>query len=337
MTAAGIVVEGLSKQYRRVRRAPGWRGQLAALLRPQVEWVRAIEDLNFQVPPGSRMAYLGPNGAGKSTTLKILSGVMRPSSGRVTVNGRVPYAQRIAHAQHIGVVFGQRSQLWWDLPVADSFAILRQIYQVPRPVFEKNLQRFRSLLAMDEIERVPVRQLSLGQRMRAEIAAAFVHDPQVVFLDEPTMGLDARLKQAIRSFIRAVHAEQGCSVLLTSHDMDDVQAVCDQVILIDRARLAYQGPLAGLGQQTLPRSVSFSYRPSAAAPAALADLAQLPGVCALESALESEDARLRLHYRPQALGLAALTAHLFRHFEITDFSVQEPDLDAVLRALYAKP
>jgi ABC-2 type transport system ATP-binding protein len=330
--ASIIKAEGLSKEYKLYHRRAGLAGSLATLFSRRHTVVRAVDQLSFEVAAGAKVAYIGPNGAGKSSTIKMLTGIMRPSAGRCEVAGVVPYEQRSRNARNIGVVFGQRSQLWWDLPVADSFAILRRIYEIPDAVFEKNMRLFRELLAIDEVASVPVRKLSLGQRMRIEIAASFLHDPKVVFLDEPTIGLDAVLKEAIRTLINSMNREVGTTVVLTSHDMDDVQQICDEVILIDKSRLVYQGALSELNQMEQGRSVQFDYRPGAAAQQALNKLAQqLPGIDRVEPLGPH---RARVHFRRDRLALPALVAVLLAEFEVLDFVSLEPELESVIRHIY---
>lgn len=327
-----IRVEGLTKEYKLYERKSGLWGSVSTLFSRKHSLVRAVDDISFEVEPGARVAYIGPNGAGKSTTIKILTGIITPTSGHCEVAGVVPYRDRVRNAANIGVVFGQRTQLWWDLPVIDSFAILRRIYAIPPAVFEKNMRLFRSLLAIDEVARVPVRKLSLGQRMRIEIAASFLHDPRVVFLDEPTLGLDATLKEAIRTLIRRMNEEIGTTVVLTSHDMDDIREICDDLILIDKSRVVYQGTVAELNRMEQRRSVLFDYRPAPAAEEALARLAQLfPAIGAVTREAEG---RVRIDFRRDTLDLPALIAHLFRHFEIVDFYSLAPDLESVIRHIY---
>ena len=327
-----IRVEGLTKQYKLYERKPGLWGSVSTLFSRRHRIVRAVDNISFNVAPGARVAYLGPNGAGKSTTIKILAGIVTPTSGRCEVAGVVPYRERVRNAANIGVVFGQRSQLWWDLPVADSFAILRRIYAISPAVYDKNMRLFRELLDIDQLAAVPVRKLSLGQRMRVEIAASFLHDPRVVFLDEPTIGLDAILKQAIRTLIRRMNEEVGTTIVLTSHDMDDVSEICDDLILIDKSRVVYQGTVAALNSMEQRRSVLFDYRPAPAAAEALARLAQhFP---AIDAVTQQAQGRARIDFRRDALDLPALIAHLFRQFDIVDFYSLAPDLEEIIRGVY---
>jgi ABC-2 type transport system ATP-binding protein len=230
-----ILVESLAKTYRVAERAPGLAGALRGLVRRRWREVHALVDVSFSLEAGELLAFIGPNGAGKSTTVKILSGILRPTSGRVEVGGLVPYEDRVRHVARIGVVFGQRSQLWWDLPVLDGFDLLADIYRVEPAHYRRRRDELVAMLRLEPLLDQPVRQLSLGQRMRAEFAAALLHDPAILFLDEPTIGLDAPSKLAVRAFVRRLNREQGVTVLLTTHDMHDVEALAERVIVIARA------------------------------------------------------------------------------------------------------
>src|SRR5437660_11918210 len=224
-----IEAAGLRKVFRSVERRPGIGGALAALFsRTYVEKV-AVDDVSFALQPGELVGYIGPNGAGKSTTIKMLTGILVPTSGTLRVAGIVPHEHRMANAANIGVVFGQRSQLYWDLPLRESFELLRAIYSIPRDRYRQNLQRFIEMLEMEPFLRTPVRQLSLGQRMRGDFAAAMLHDPRIVFLDEPTIGLDIVAKEAIREFVARVNRERGTTFILTTHDLADVERLCRRI------------------------------------------------------------------------------------------------------------
>jgi len=225
------------------RGRPGVLGALAALVAAPVETRWAVRDLTFTVEAGEMVGYIGPNGAGKSTTVKMLTGILVPTGGRISVLKLTPATQRREHAAHIGVVFGQRTQLWWDLPLEESFDLLRAIYRIPADRYRANLKHFRAILELDEFLRTPVRQLSLGQRMRGDLAAALLHDPPVIFLDEPTIGLDVVAKERIREFLHAINREREVTILLTTHDMGDIEKLCSRVMIIDHGRLLYNGPL----------------------------------------------------------------------------------------------
>jgi ABC-2 type transport system ATP-binding protein len=249
-----IIVERLAKTYRVSERQPGVAGAITGLVRRRYRLVRALDDVSFSLERGELLGFIGPNGAGKSTTIKILAGILRPDSGRVEVDGLVPYASRIRHVARIGVVFGQRTQLPWDLPVTDGFELLRDIYRVDPARYVRTRDELVAMLRLETLLHQPVRQLSLGQRMRAEIAAALLHEPQLLFLDEPTIGLDAPSKLAVRQFVRRLNRERGVTVLLTTHDMHDIQAVAERVVVIGHGRVLADGTFDGLRAQIAEQS-----------------------------------------------------------------------------------
>jgi len=243
---AQIVVERLEKSYLVGERSSGVGGAVRGLFRRRRRRIDALTDVSFSLERGELLGFIGPNGAGKSTTIKILSGILRPDAGRVEVDGLVPYEDRIRHVARIGVVFGQRTQLWWDLPVVDGFDLLRDIYRVDRASYERSRDELVAMLRLDRLLDQPVRQLSLGQRMRAEIAAALLHAPSILFLDEPTIGLDAPSKLAVREFVKRLNRERGVTVLLTTHDMHDIDALAERVIVIGHGRVLADGTFDSL-------------------------------------------------------------------------------------------
>ena len=257
-----ITMEHVCKSYRIAKRNTGFKEACKALFNREYEVIHALRDVSFTIHDGEMVGYIGPNGAGKSSTIKILSGILTPDSGTVLVNGRVPYKNRIAHVREIGVVFGQRSQLWWDVPVIDSFELLKDIYSIPQPVYQQSLEELTELLDLKELLRSPVRQLSLGQRMRCEIAASLLHRPRILFLDEPTIGLDAVSKLAVRDFIRKQNREHKTTVLLTTHDMQDIEALASRIILIGKGEILMDGTLKDIksGNETIDETVAQLYR-----------------------------------------------------------------------------
>lgn len=246
-----IVVDHLRKTYKVHERDPGVLGALRALVRPRYRTVDALCGVSFELERGELLGFIGPNGAGKSTTIKILAGILRPDGGRVEVDGRDPFADRERHVSRIGVVFGQRTQLWWDLPVNDGFALLRDIYRVDPVRFTRTRDELVALLHLERLLDQPVRQLSLGQRMRAEIAAALLHEPDILFLDEPTIGLDAPSKLAVRDFVLRANRARGTTVLLTTHDMHDIEALAQRVIVIGHGRVLADSPVEALRSQVI--------------------------------------------------------------------------------------
>lgn len=241
-----ITMEHVCKTYRVAKRSAGMKEACKAFFRRETETVHALCDVSFTIPDGEMIGYIGPNGAGKSSTIKILSGILTPESGTCTVDGRIPWKNRMEHVRHIGVVFGQRSQLWWDVPVIDSFELLKDIYSIPIPMYEKNLEELTHLLDLKELLKTPARQLSLGQRMRCEIAASLLHQPDILFLDEPTIGLDAVSKLAVRDFVRRMNKERHTTVILTTHDMQDIEALASRIILIGKGRVLLDGTAADM-------------------------------------------------------------------------------------------
>jgi viologen exporter family transport system ATP-binding protein len=249
-----IIVERLTKSYFVAERSPGLLGAARGLIHRRRRRIEALTDVSFSLARGELLGFIGPNGAGKSTTIKILSGILRPDSGRVEVDGLVPYDDRIRHVARIGVVFGQRTQLWWDLPVIDGFDLLRNIYRVDRTAYSRTRDELVAMLRLERLLDQPVRQLSLGQRMRAEIAAALLHSPTILFLDEPTIGLDAPSKLAVRGFIKRLNRERGVTVLLTTHDMHDIDALAERVIVIGHGRVLADGTFDSLRAQIVAQN-----------------------------------------------------------------------------------
>ena len=239
-----ILFQNISMTYKITKRQKGLRAALKSLVKRDYTYVEALKDGSFSVGEGEIIGYIGPNGAGKSTTIKILSGILVPTSGKCAVFGKTPWDNRIEHVKTIGVVFGQRSQLMWDIPVIDSFELLKDIYRVSDIAYKKNLDELIEIFNLDEFIGTPVRQLSLGQRMRCEIVASLLHNPMVLFLDEPTIGLDAVSKVAVRNFVKRVNKESGVTVVLTTHDMGDIDALTDRVMLIGKGQILYDGSFA---------------------------------------------------------------------------------------------
>jgi ABC-2 type transport system ATP-binding protein len=244
-----IQVEHIQKTFKVARRNAGMKEAFLALFNKKYEYVKALDDISFTIADGEMVGYIGPNGAGKSSTIKILSGILTPEGGSCLINGRTPWKDRIAHVRDIGVVFGQRSQLWWDVPVIDSFELLKDIYKVPEKKFKDNLSELVTLLNLEEIIKTPARQLSLGQRMRCEIAASLLHNPSILFLDEPTIGLDAVSKIAVRNFILDINKRHKTTVILTTHDMQDIEALTKRIILIGKGKILMDGELSEMKKQ----------------------------------------------------------------------------------------
>src|SRR6202050_4912874 len=261
-----ISVHGLSKHYRSVKRREGILGGLQNLFHREYQTVKAVENINFEIGRGEMVGYIGPNGAGKSTTIKMLTGILVPTSGEILSNGFVPWKQRAAYVKTIGVVFVQRTQLWWDIAVVESFKLLRRIYDVSQRDFDERMEVFNQILGIKDYLHTPVRKLSLGERMRCDLAAALLHNPPLVFLDEPTIGLDVVAKDHIRKFLRAINERYRTTVLLTTHDLDDIEELCNRIMIIDHGKLLYDGSLSELKQKLLrTKQIKFALRDSEAA------------------------------------------------------------------------
>jgi len=243
-----IDVENLRKEFRVQRNREGLKGALRDLFNRKYDKITAVHDISFRIPEGEICGYIGENGAGKSTTIKMLTGIMVPTSGKVLVHGYVPYKDRETFVRHIGVVFGQRSQLWWDIGVIESFQLLRKVYRIPPVDYRDRLEELVERLRLQELLHRPVRKLSLGQRMRCELAASLLHNPAILFLDEPTIGLDIMVKSEIREFLKEMNREHGTTILLTTHDLQDIEALCSRVIMLDEGRIIYDGSLERLKQ-----------------------------------------------------------------------------------------
>ncbi|MFD7557174.1 MULTISPECIES: ATP-binding cassette domain-containing protein [unclassified Streptomyces] len=296
-------------------------------LRREKRQVRAVDGISFEVARGEVVGYIGPNGAGKSTTIKMLTGILTPSGGRLRVAGIDPARDRMRLARRIGVVFGQRTTLWWDLPLRDSYGLMRRMYRIPEARFRENLERCVERLDLAALLDVPVRQLSLGQRMRGDIAAALLHDPEVLYLDEPTIGLDVVSKAKVRGFLRQLNEEQGTTVLLTTHDLQDIEQLCERVMVIDHGRLMYDGPLGGLhaagsvaeAERTLVVDLEREFAPIEVAGARV---------------VKVEGPRQWLAF-PAGASAAPLVAAVAAEYPLVDLSVREPDIEDVIARMYA--
>ncbi len=323
-----IRAEHLTKQFRSLRRKEGVVGALATLFSRDYEVKDAVDDVSFELHAGELVGYIGPNGAGKSTTIKMLTGILVPTSGACTVNGIVPWRDRKGNARQIGVVFGQRTQLYWDLPLIESFRLLRAIYGIPKAKYDHNLREFCKLLELDEFINTPVRQLSLGQRMRGDFAAAMLHEPSVVFLDEPTIGLDVVAKESIREFIGRTNRERGTTYILTTHDLNDVEKLCHRIIIIDHGRKLYDGSIEAIKQH---------YGTSRLLTADLADACgdvdvRLPGA----TVVSREGHRIQIEFDRSRVRADELIVALSRHCELKDVTVAEPELEAIIRQIYQR-
>jgi ABC-2 type transport system ATP-binding protein len=324
MAPPAVAVERLCKTYRVHERPPGLAAAVRSVFHRTYHDVHAVSDLAFTVQPGERVGFLGPNGAGKTTTLKILAGLLHPTSGAVTVSGFVPQRREPQFLESITLVMGQKQQLLWDLPPAETFALNRAIYGVPEDEAKKTLAELEDLLDIGEVSRKPTRQLSLGERMKCELAAALLHRPRVLFLDEPTIGLDVSMQLAVRDFIRRYNEANGATVLLTSHYMDDVASLCPRVVVIDEGRLRYDGDLGALA-----RSVRHDKRVALR----LARPIDHDSLSRLGAVVEHDAAHAVLQVEQSAL--REVVAHLLDHESVVDLTIEDPPLEEVMRELFS--
>ncbi len=322
---AQITVEDLSKRYFIAQRDPGIAGAFRGLFHRRTREIVALDHVSFSLERGELLGFIGPNGAGKSTTIKILSGILRPSGGRCVIDGRVPWEQRIAHVGRIGVVFGQRTQLWWDLPIIEGFQLLRDIYRVPQAQYAKTLEQLVDMLKIAPLLDVPLRQLSLGQRMRCEIASALLHSPSILFLDEPTIGLDAISKLAVREFVKMINREQGVTVILTTHDIHDIEALARRVIIIGNGRLLKDSSFEAMRDEVLGER------------RLIVVFAEDPGAVQLDGATlkNREGNMLEFAFDPLRAPAHLLINAIASRHAVEDIRIEDPKIEEVIARFYA--
>ena len=321
-----IELEQVCKSFTLRKRQKGWLGAVRGAFTRDTQTIRAVDNVSFTVDEGELVGYIGPNGAGKSTTIKMMSGILTPDSGRVSVMGRVPWRERVRHVASIGVVFGQRSQLWWDTPVIDSFELLRDIYRVSPTDYRRRLDDLTALLDATSLLNTPVRQLSLGQRMKCEFIDALLHGPRILFLDEPTIGLDAVTKLALRDFLIDLNRREGVTMLLTTHDMDDVEALCRRVMVIGKGRLLFSGGMDALRARYAPHRIIRARLAE--------DRAQLELIGAQSVTLNGRDALIT--FLPEKTPAEQMIARLAAACPLADLTVEAPDIDHLVAEMYAR-
>ncbi len=320
-----ISVSHLRKSYRRPRTRQGLWAGLKGILLPEYETKVALDDVSFSIAEGELVGFIGPNGAGKSTTVKILSGILVPDSGSVEVLSNTPWQERQKTVRELGVVFGQRTQLWWDLPVIESFELLRDIYRVSPSLYKRQLDELIEALDLSPLLSVPVRMLSLGQRMRCDLAASLIHKPKILFLDEPTIGLDAVSKLAIRDFIKRLNREQKVTILLTTHDMDDIEALCKRVLILHSGALYHDGLLEGLRKKLKPEKyLVIDMQDDTECPT------DIDATC-----INKEGHRVWLSYNPSIITTAKLVERITARYEIQDLYIENPPIEELIRQLYS--
>lgn len=317
-----IELENITKTYKIHKREAGIRNAAKSFLKREYEEVKALNNVSFKINEGEMVGYIGPNGAGKSTTIKIMCGILTPDSGRCIIDGFVPHKQREEYVKNIGVVFGNRSALWWDVPVDDSFALIKEIYQIPDDEYKKQKDKLVRMLNIEEIIKTPTRQLSLGQRMRCEIAAAFLHNPKIVFLDEPTIGLDSVSKIAVRNFIKKINKEQNTTIILTTHDTGDLVALTNRIILIGKGKLLLDGKLSTLIKKYSNKNILLKYN------------GELENLCDGLNVINKTKEEANIQINEKKISVANAISYLANKVDIKDLQIKETSVDDIVAKLY---
>lgn len=321
-----IDVQNISKTFKITKRRTGFKGALENIFHPEHEYKKAVNDISFNIKEGEMVGFIGPNGAGKSTTVKMLSGILYPDSGNINIAGYIPHKQRKEYVANIGVVFGQKSQISWDLSPLDSYEVIKHIYKIPDKKYKENIERFTELLDMQKFINQPVRQLSLGQRMRADIAAALLHSPKIVFFDEPTIGIDVVGKEKIRSFIKTLNKTDNITMIFTTHDMQDIEKTCERLIIIDDGKKLYDGSLDAI------KSNYVSSRIIEAEFEQLPEKIDIPDVTV--SDVDKNRMKKLITFDTCKTGINSLMSTLLNNYNIKDISVKEPEIDAIISDIY---
>lgn len=329
-----IQVENLSKEFKKVVKEPGIKGSVKALFNPKTEKVLAVDDVSFTVPKGEVLGFIGPNGAGKSTVIKMLTGILTPTSGQCVINGKVPQKDRKNYVREIGVVFGQRTQLWWDLPLLETYSVLKEIYEVPEDKFKKRMDFLNEVLDLSSFIKSPVRTLSLGQRMRADIAASLLHSPKVLFLDEPTIGLDVVVKDNIRKAIAQINAEEETTVILTTHDLSDIELLCQRIVMIDKGKNVFDGNLQELkskyGQM---RELCFETDSTNNIAQRLAYKENF-SVADDDIELIPDGNNVKVRFNSNKIAVADMLSYTLNKVNVKDINVKDADIEEIIRRLY---
>lgn len=319
-----ITLNNICKSYTVAKRSAGLAQAFKALFKRDYERIEALQDISFHIDPGEIVGYIGPNGAGKSTTIKVMSGILVPDRGTCNILGYTPWKDRIAYVKHIGVVFGQRSQLWWDLPVIDSYQLLKDIYKIPSTQYHQMLNLLVETLDLQPILHTPVRQLSLGQRMRCEIAASLLHDPKILFLDEPTIGLDAVSKIAVRKFIQHINKEKGVTIVLTTHDMSDIEALADRILLIGKGRLLFDGNIEQLRKRFgAQKTITIQFKETSLKP-------NIEGTTLLSWTPD----QAVISINEDKMKVSEVIAQLSQMFELVDINIEDQPIEETIVHMY---
>ena len=330
-----IKVCNLTKEFKTNKKYPGFKGAIKSLFSTEYTVTSAVDNMNFEIEEGEVVGYIGSNGAGKSTTIKMMTGILTPTSGKVEVNGIIPYENRTENAMNIGVVFGQRTQLWWDLPLSETFSLLRDIYSVSSEDFKERMKFFNEVLEIDEFMLRPVRTLSLGQRMRADLAASLIHNPKILYLDEPTIGLDVVVKEKVRNAIKQINKKYNTTVILTTHDLEDIEELCDRIIIIDKGVKIYDGSLSEIKEKYgYMTNVSILIKKNE-----LEDKININSYFNLDNNdlnLSDEDGKINITFNKNKISQMEIIQYFMENYILQDFSVKETIIDDIIKKIYRK-
>ena len=330
-----IYVENLRKEFKKIIKEPGLKGSVKALFKPKKEIITAVDDISFTVPKGEILGFLGPNGAGKSTVIKMLTGILMPTSGMCRINGQNPQKDRKNYVREIGVVFGQRTQLWWDLALRETYAVLKEIYQVPDEQYKKRMVFLNEVLELDDFITSPVRTLSLGQRMRADIAASLLHSPKVLFLDEPTIGLDVVVKENIRNAIRKINAEEGTTVILTTHDLADIEFLCERIVMIDKGKKVFDGGIAEL-KHNFGDVRTLEFELVNAPDFKLLDYHRRFKLTQDELTSERDGAKATVRFDTAKVSVEDIISYTLSTVHVKDLNIKDVEIEEIIKRLYRR-
>ena len=327
-----IRVENLTKEFKINKKYPGFKGAIKSFFSTEHITKRAVDDISFEINDGEIVGYIGANGAGKSTTIKMMTGILTPTSGKVTVNGITPYENREKNAKNIGVVFGQKTQLWWDLPISETFSLLKDIYDISDNDFEERMNFFKKVLGLEEFFLNPVRTLSLGQRMRADLAAALIHNPKVIYLDEPTIGLDVVVKESVRKAIKEINKKYGTTIILTTHDLNDIEELCNRIIIIDKGKKIYDGEIEGVKEK-------YGYLTTVEIQ--VKDTINLDKFTEFADMKKDEefnllykDNKLFISFNKNKISSADIIGRTMKKLNVIDFSIKETSIEDIVKKMY---
>ena len=328
-----IHVENLRKEFKKTIKEPGLKGSVKGLFHPKHEMIAAVDDISFHVPKGEILGFIGPNGAGKSTVIKMLTGILTPTSGSCMINGKNPTADRKKYVKEIGVVFGQRTQLWWDLPLRETYGVLKEIYEVSDKDFKKKMAFLNEVLELDDFIGSPVRTLSLGQRMRADIAASLLHSPKVLFLDEPTIGLDVVVKNNIRNAIMEINRTEKTTVILTTHDISDIELLCSRIVMVDKGKKVYDGSLDALkSKYGIMRELDFV--PEEGDGFSAEEFRKGISLKGEDFKLENQNGKYKVRFNSEKLPVKDMLTYMLSGTDAKDITIRDADIEEIIRRLY---